>query len=214
MGELLLSTIVISVDDKKLGIKLKQARLEKGLSQEEVANKLGLTWEMVSRYENGRSSAVKHLDKLTKIYKKPITFFIGDEDKRETFKIADIVKQLKEEGIGYTATKKNVIKLLSKFSGKGLDDDINSTDNLHEITSSLAEKYENLFAININNLISFDKKLNFNDGDVLIFVKNGKAVKGNIVVGYDGINYEIALHTDKSQLMPLAVLVSMERKFK
>ncbi len=40
-------------------------RFEKGLSQQELADKIGVSWEMVSRYERGESSPLNKIEELS-----------------------------------------------------------------------------------------------------------------------------------------------------
>jgi len=63
---------------KKVTIKLKEARLEAGLTQIEVAKKLGKPQSFVSKIESAeRRLDITELNSLAKIYKKEIKFFIG-----------------------------------------------------------------------------------------------------------------------------------------
>ena len=40
-------------------------RFEKGLSQQELGDKIGVSWEMISRYERGESSPLNKVDELS-----------------------------------------------------------------------------------------------------------------------------------------------------
>ena len=62
---------------KKVIKQLKSARLETGLTQGEVANKLNKPQSYISKIERGdRRVDIAELDEIAKIYKKPIEFFI------------------------------------------------------------------------------------------------------------------------------------------
>lgn len=50
----------------RLGSTIKKLRNELSLTQEELATKIGVTWEMVSRYERGLSSPLLRLDRIAK----------------------------------------------------------------------------------------------------------------------------------------------------
>ena len=68
---------IYSQDHKNLVEKLKQARVEVGLDQEEAAKLLGKTQSYVSKIESGqRRIDVIQLKNFTKIYKKSLNFFI------------------------------------------------------------------------------------------------------------------------------------------
>lgn len=57
--------------------RLKQARLDAGLSQEEVAQRLGISQSIVSRSESGdRRVDVIELLAFADLYHKPLEFFI------------------------------------------------------------------------------------------------------------------------------------------
>ncbi len=43
------------MDLKNIGKRIRYYRLLRGLTQQELADRIGVTWEMISRYENGRS---------------------------------------------------------------------------------------------------------------------------------------------------------------
>ena len=68
---------IYSQDHRNLVEKLKQARIEAGLDQEEAARLLGKTQSYVSKIESGqRRIDVIQLKNLAKIYEKPFNFFI------------------------------------------------------------------------------------------------------------------------------------------
>jgi transcriptional regulator with XRE-family HTH domain len=65
---------------KRLAERLREAREEKGLSQEEVALKLGLPRPAISQIENGRRRVeVLELARLAKLYDRPLDFFANEE---------------------------------------------------------------------------------------------------------------------------------------
>lgn len=75
---------------------LKEIRIEKGLTQEDVATKIGLTRQAISSYESGkRQPGIDILMKLAEIYEVSIdTILYGNKkaaDKRNLFRIAIIV---------------------------------------------------------------------------------------------------------------------------
>jgi transcriptional regulator with XRE-family HTH domain len=69
---------------KKFLGRLKQARLDGGLSQVEVAEKLGKPQSYVSKCESGeRRVDFIELLVFAEIYRKPIEFFIPDEVEKD-----------------------------------------------------------------------------------------------------------------------------------
>lgn len=67
------------MDKKKLGKKIKLARIELDLNQTELADKIGAKQKSISRYENGISSpSIATLVKIAKILKKPAGHFLEE----------------------------------------------------------------------------------------------------------------------------------------
>ena len=72
-----MSKSIYSKEYKKTIKKLKKARLEIGLKQEDVAEKLKKPQSYVSKIERGeRRIDIAELQELAKIYKKEINFFV------------------------------------------------------------------------------------------------------------------------------------------
>jgi transcriptional regulator with XRE-family HTH domain len=58
--------------------RLRQARREAGISQEEVAERLGVSQSFISRSERGdRRVDIVELQAFAEIYQKSISFFVG-----------------------------------------------------------------------------------------------------------------------------------------
>ena len=67
------------MDKKKLGKKIKIARVELDLNQTELAEKIGAKQKSISRYENGISSpSIATLVKLARVLKKPAGHFLDE----------------------------------------------------------------------------------------------------------------------------------------
>ena len=65
--------------------RLRQARIEAGLTQETVGERAGLTRTSVSRYESGIAPPSElALNMLATIYNKPVEWFFGKEEKPQT----------------------------------------------------------------------------------------------------------------------------------
>lgn len=65
------------MDAKKLGKKIKLARIELDLNQTDLAKKIGAKQKSISRYENGISvPSVDTLSKIGKVLKKTATYFL------------------------------------------------------------------------------------------------------------------------------------------
>lgn len=76
--------------DDSLITELRNARINKGLTQAEVAKSLGITAQAISNFERGRNNLSRHyLDQLCKLYDiNPVTF-VKQSDIHETEAIID-----------------------------------------------------------------------------------------------------------------------------
>lgn len=67
------------MDAKKLGKKIKMARVELDLNQTELADKIGAKQKSISRYETGASlPSLSTLSKMAKALKKPASYFLDE----------------------------------------------------------------------------------------------------------------------------------------
>ena len=67
------------MDGKKLGKKLKLARVELDLNQTELADKIGAKQKSISRYETGASlPSLTTLSRMAKALKKPPSYFLDE----------------------------------------------------------------------------------------------------------------------------------------
>lgn len=73
---------IYSAEHKQLIEKLKTARLQSGLDQQQVADKLGRTQSYISKLESGqRRIDLVQIKEFAKIYKKSIEHFLPDKRK-------------------------------------------------------------------------------------------------------------------------------------
>ena len=67
------------MDTKKLGKKIKLARVEADLTQTQLAQKMNTKQKSISRYETGASlPSIKTLVMIAKALKKPIGYFLNE----------------------------------------------------------------------------------------------------------------------------------------
>ncbi|HAH19494.1 MAG TPA: hypothetical protein DCL49_01155 [Candidatus Omnitrophica bacterium] len=67
------------MDAKKLGKKIKIARIELDMNQTDLANKIGAKQKSISRYENGISMpSLETLVKIAKVLKKSAGYFLDE----------------------------------------------------------------------------------------------------------------------------------------
>jgi transcriptional regulator with XRE-family HTH domain len=68
------------MDAKKLGKRIKLARVELDLNQTQLANKINAKQKSISRYETGASMpSIATLVKIAKVLKKPAGYFLEEE---------------------------------------------------------------------------------------------------------------------------------------
>lgn len=71
-----------------VGQQIKKARQSKSLSQKQLAEKVGISRMMISRYEVGYSEVpIEKLQRLAQILDKPVSFFFGEEQVENTNKV-------------------------------------------------------------------------------------------------------------------------------
>ncbi len=67
------------MDAKKLGKKIKLARIELDLNQTQLANKINAKQKSISRYETGASMpSIATLVKIAKVLKRPAGYFLDE----------------------------------------------------------------------------------------------------------------------------------------
>jgi len=82
---------------EKIGKKLQAAREEVGLSQEELAKKIGCTQASLSNYELGkRRLYLADLQRIGQLLGKQITYFLDESSEQESIHLEEI-RQIMEE---------------------------------------------------------------------------------------------------------------------
>lgn len=67
------------MDKKKLGKKIKLARIEKDFNQEQLAAQIKANQKSISRYENGVAvPSIETLLKVAKVLEKPVGYFLDE----------------------------------------------------------------------------------------------------------------------------------------
>lgn len=91
---------------------IKKARLDAGLTQLEVAEKLGIAQAQYARWENGgRNPKDETVEKLSEIFGVSFDYLKGRDDGPE-----EIIEMLKENNITQKQ-KQDVLKILSDYFG-------------------------------------------------------------------------------------------------
>lgn len=86
--------------EKDIGEKLKAIRLQRGLSQSQVGNKLDFNYTYLSKIENGQIPSLKLLKKLADFYNISVAELFGEE--------VSVPNELKEIGVDYISIAKEL----------------------------------------------------------------------------------------------------------
>jgi transcriptional regulator with XRE-family HTH domain len=152
------------MEDRRIGTQIKKARIEANMSQTQLAEKLGVTWEMVSRYENGRSSAKKHLTKLSQILDKSISYFFGVQQEFNIRHAKKIAELLREHGVESSDSSR--VKILETISSRPLSKQLEFSTLYYPVPSWVIERYGGVFALRLASVSS--KKVEYGKEDIAI----------------------------------------------
>lgn len=102
--------------NKKVGINLKKARKEAGLTQVDLANEMNMSPMMISRYEVGLNSIpYKRIERIAQILGKPVTYFFDEKYQSKKYKLTESIntqspKDMLAFSLGKNANKQEAIK--------------------------------------------------------------------------------------------------------
>lgn len=100
--------------NKKLGEKIKELRKSRGVSQMEMAENLGISYQQIQKYEKGKSSlSAYRLYQIASFLNIPVSFFFEEEEdliseEKERYKVSPLLN--KEE--------KNLLKKFRKIKNR------------------------------------------------------------------------------------------------
>ena len=67
------------IDERSIGLKLKQGRIELGLTRKEVAGYLGISHQQLEKYEKGANRIpINRLYIICQLFKRPLEWFVTD----------------------------------------------------------------------------------------------------------------------------------------
>ena len=76
--------------DEQIGLKLRQRRTILGISQEKLAESLGVTFQQIQKYENGANRiSASRLNLISQVLSVPFSYFFDDADKKNLSENAD-----------------------------------------------------------------------------------------------------------------------------
>lgn len=145
------------------GERIKKLRKEKGLTQEQLGNLLGVKKSAIAKYENNRVENLKKetIQKLSEIFEVPASYFLGIEDYEQPIITNSITIPLYND--------------ISCGTGIFVDDNIDEYIALPESLLSLNKEYFCQYA-------SGDSMIdeNINPGDLIVFEKCSQIRNGEI----------------------------------
>lgn len=102
--------------NKKVGLNLKKARKEAGLTQVDLANRMKMSPMMISRYEVGLNSIpYKRIERIAEILNKPVSYFFDGKVEKREYKLTESIvtkspKDMLAFSLGKNANKQEAIK--------------------------------------------------------------------------------------------------------
>lgn len=98
------------IDSKTIGEKVKFRRQDVGMSQEQLAEILGVSYQQVQRYENGKNKMnVESIQIIAEALSVPVSFFFS----------SDMLQVAAEPVTSYTSSdEKTLLKYFRDISGK------------------------------------------------------------------------------------------------
>ena len=156
----------------KVGKKIKYYRQENKLTQQQLADKIGVTWEMISKYERGINEPYNRIEAIAKALN------------------TSIAELLQDDNIG---NLNNQIPLFTKIP-KDLKFNQNNTNFFYSCPLWILKKDRDVFAIDMN-LVEKEK-----DG-IYYISPNTNSEKGNFVLLYKGGKLEIKEFENQQKIL-------------
>jgi len=194
------------MNDKILGIQIKRARLQAGLTQNDLGKKIGVSWEMISRYENGKSSSRQNLELLAKALKKPIQYFFGVEEVPIREAISNLSDLLEKKKKKYEEA--STIPYIDNLTAFDLKQSLKLTSQKYACPSWCA-KFDNVFVALLDEVES--ESIAFKIGDVGFFTLKDKENK--LKYGLCKKNKVYQIEKIKKGKKYSAYLLAVERKY-
>lgn len=159
------------MDKYDIGRNIRIARTMAGLTQRELADKLGVTWEMISRYETNKVNPFNKIQEISRILKIPLSFLLGET----TFKVEDSSTPFKQESLQVVPYITNPRKQLFKSTVK--------IKTLYPIGTNITDtELKKHFVISTDKIDSFEDIPICKDSILLVIKK--KKYKTNDTVLY------------------------------
>ena len=104
------------LNSQELGLRIRRAREQQGLSQEELAAEMGLGQRAISELENGkRRLAVAEVSDLARVLDVPVLYFFGDDLTPTDLDIALLEQFHNLPSVGAQKTVIEIVRLLAQM---------------------------------------------------------------------------------------------------
>lgn len=117
--------------DKHVGVKVRARRLLKGLTQTELADKVGITFQQIQKYERGANRiSASRLHQFSKILEAPISYFFDGIESGEMLTLDSVKKRsfsdnaqiamemdIDSEDYQHIMAQKDTIKIVRAYYG-------------------------------------------------------------------------------------------------
>lgn len=167
----------------EMGKKLELARIEKEMSQLDLAQEIGLSQGMIGKYERGINRIPPDaLQKISRVLEKPISYFYGEDESSDN--IRNILKNfIKESETQYKGTETEFqVPLLDEIYSTNILEQISLARNKYTISPNISEEKESCFAIKTSNLGSID--LDVSVDTTVVVSTNVNPINGDKILIY------------------------------
>lgn len=184
------------MEPKDIGLRIKHQRLAAEITQKHLAEKIGTTWEMISRYETGKSSPLRKIGQIAEALDIPISKLLGDSS-------------LEEGAIPYF---RNTIPLINTpFSD--LKSALEKTKQFYSAPDWIVHTGTRPFAVEASLILLHTVKIEKNG---ILYISSEKpASPDDLVLTHDGNSPTIQPYSmKKTSAKILGVVLAWEKRFR
>jgi predicted transcriptional regulator len=103
--------------DVEVGRRVRVERMARGLSQTELANKIGVTFQQVQKYESGVNRiSMGRLTRIGRLFGLDVTYLLGASDRKRSTAAIDPVERAKSSEAMHMLGRIGAVRLLRAFN--------------------------------------------------------------------------------------------------
>jgi transcriptional regulator with XRE-family HTH domain len=81
--------------DRRIGLRLRDLRLQRGMSQTGLGNAIGVTFQQVQKYEKGLNRVTgARLERVASLFDVPVSFFYGDGSTSDISRLVEMYQSI------------------------------------------------------------------------------------------------------------------------